>query len=154
MNTHIEFCSEAFPALPGEEDQINPGRWGRLLADYLRTELAARGFPGEAPYSEDWGWAVPIDNAEYALWVGCGNIEEGAAFRVTTSDPPKNQFLCFIEPSKPFVRRLFRKIDTTARVEALAQALEASLRRHPGIRDIRWCDYLGTTTSNQRLERP
>jgi hypothetical protein len=156
VKTHVEFSSDAFPALPGEEAQINPGRWGRLLADYLRAELSARGFRGKAPYCEDWGWAVPIENAGFPLWIGCGNLEDGATFGVAAPAPAPShdQFVCFIEPSKPSVRRLFRRIDTAARVEALAGALDASLRQHPSIRDIRWLDHPGTTTSNQRLERP
>ena len=127
MRTHVEFRSDAFPAQPGEEEQINPGRWGKSLAEYLCTQLTGRGFPGGEPYAEDWGWAVPLDNTEFSLWVGCGNYEEYP-----------DGFLCFIEPGKPFVRRLFRRIDTTSRVEAVASALEAALRSHPAIRDMRW----------------
>jgi hypothetical protein len=127
MRSHLEFRSGAFPAQPGEEEQINPGRWGRALATFLRSELNASGFTGGEPYPEDWGWGVPIDNPEYALWVGCGNL-----------DGEEEGFLCFIEPSKPFVRKLFRKIDVTARVEAVAVALEQALRNHPDVRDMRW----------------
>jgi hypothetical protein len=36
------------------------------------------------------------------------------------------------------VRKLFRKIDTTARVGELAAALEAALRAHPRVRQLRW----------------
>jgi len=59
--------------------------------------------------------------------VGCGNYEEYP-----------DGFLCFIEPSKPYVRRLLRKIDTTARVEQVAAAVDAALASHPGVRDLRW----------------
>lgn len=138
MKTHLEFRSEAFPAQPGEEEQVNPGHWGRLLADYLSAELRARGFAGRGPFAEDWGWLIPLENDAFALWIGCGNIERGADFGVEGDPDPADQFLCFIEPSKPFVRKLFRKIDTTARVSELAAALEAALRAHPGVRQLRW----------------
>lgn len=130
MKTHLEFRSDAFPAQPGEAEQVNPGRWGRLLADYLCAELRARGFAGQGPFAEDWGWLIPLENDPFAMWIGCGNIESDA----DTAD----QFLCFIEPSKPFVRKLFRKVDTTARVSELASALEAALRAHPRVRELRW----------------
>ena len=140
MKTHLEFRSDAFPAQPGEEELVNPGRWGRLLADYLSAELRARGFAGRGPFAEDWGWLIPLENDGFALWIGCGNIERGEAFGVESDDAedPADQFLCFIEPSEPFVRRMFRKIDTTARVAELASALEAALRAHPRVRQLRW----------------
>ncbi len=139
MKTHLEFRSDAFPAQPGEEEEVNPGRWGRLLADYLSTELRARGFAGRGPFAEDWGWLIPLENEGFALWIGCGNIErDDEAFAVASDPDPVDQFLCFIEPSKPFVRKLFRKIDTTARVGELAAALEAALRAHPRVRQLRW----------------
>jgi hypothetical protein len=35
MKTHVEFVSNAFPAYPGEEDEINPGIWGKRLAEFI-----------------------------------------------------------------------------------------------------------------------
>ena len=106
---------------------MNPGRWGRALADYLRSELNSRNLPGGEPYAEDWGWAVPIDNEQFPLWVGCGNYEEY-----------DDGFLCFIEPSKPFVRKWLSKVDTSPTVERLASALEAALRQRDDVSRLRW----------------
>jgi hypothetical protein len=127
VRTQLEFRSPAFPALPGEDEQINPGRWGKRLADYLRAELTARGFTGGEPYAEDWGWAIPLDNPDYPLWVGCGNL-----------DGDEDGFLCFIEPSKPTVRKLFKKFDVRDRVEQVAVAIEQILTGNPQVRDLRW----------------
>ncbi|HEX6813991.1 MAG TPA: hypothetical protein VF384_20375, partial [Planctomycetota bacterium] len=63
------------------------------------------------------------------IWIGCGNYEEY---------PHGDGFLCFIHPDKPAIRRLFRKIDTTADVGRVANALEKVLRGDPEIRDVRW----------------
>jgi hypothetical protein len=79
------------------------------------------------PYSENWGYALEIDNPEFKLFVGCGNYEEYA-----------EGFLGFIVPDKPYLRKFFRKIDTTSRVDAVSDALEAALRKHPGVRELRW----------------
>lgn len=127
MRTHVEFRSDAFPAEVGEEALINPGRWGKVLADYLRAELSARGLVGPLPYAEDWGWAIPLDNPDFSLWVGCGNYEERP-----------DGFLCFIEPSKPYVRRYLRRIDTRSKVEAVAAAIDGALRANLRIREILW----------------
>jgi hypothetical protein len=127
MRTHVEFRSSAFPPQPGEEERINSGRWGQLLAEYLRAGFSRRGLPGGAPFTEDWGWCIPLDNTEFGLWVGCGNYEEYP-----------DGFLCFIHPRKPYVRKLFRRIPTAARIEQVATAMEAALREHPGVHDLRW----------------
>lgn len=127
LRTHIELRSEDFPAEPGEEAKINPGRWGMALARYLRTELTARGFTGGEPSFEDWGVHIPLNNDDFPLWVGCGNYDEYP-----------DGFLCFIEPNKATVRKWHRKVDTSRRVEALADALESALRAHPAIGSLRW----------------
>jgi hypothetical protein len=128
VRTHVEFRSDAFPAESGEAEAINPGRWGKKLAEFLRGELDRDGLKGGDIIAEDWGWMIPIENDDFPLWVGCGNYEEYP-----------DGFLCFIEPNKPAVRRgLFRRVDTTARVAEVARALDGALRSRPDIRDVRW----------------
>jgi hypothetical protein len=119
MRTHVEFRSDAFPAEPGEEERINPGRWGVALARYLRQALALQGLVAKEPYTEDWGYAIEMENPAFNLWIGCGNYDEYP-----------DGFLCFIVPDKPFA--------TTERVDAIANALETALRKHPSVRDLRW----------------
>ena len=129
LRTQVEFRSSAFPSQPGEDELINPGRWGKALADYLREHLDAAGLRGGEPYAEDWGWAVPIDNPEFPLFVGCGNLD----------DDPEG-FLCFIEPSTPTIRKLFRKIDVTQRVTEVSDALDSALRKNASVSEINWID--------------
>jgi hypothetical protein len=64
------------------------------------------------------------------LWIGCGNYEEYP-----------DGFLCFIEPHKPTIRKFLRKIDTSARVGALREAIDQLLSTNPGIRDKRWWTF-------------
>lgn len=127
MKTHVEFQSKAFPAYEGEEDEINPGRWGKRLAEFLKGKLEEANIPTNDIYFEDWGVGLPIGNAEFPMWIGCGNYDEY-----------EDGFLCFIEPSKPTIRRWFRKIDTTAKVEEIAKALNYILINSPEIYDVRW----------------
>ena len=97
------------------------------MVEYLKPQLADRGCTAKAVYTEDWGYMIDLDNPQFRLWIGCGNYDEYP-----------DGFLCFIEPSKPSVRRWFRKIETAARVHAVANALEAALGAHPQIHSIRW----------------
>lgn len=134
MRTQLEFVSDAFPAYPQESDRINPGIWGRRLAEFIATGLAAHGFqPGE-PVAEDWGWCVPIRHDAFPMFVGCSNQVE----------PGGNRFLCLIDPSTPTVKKgFFKRVDTRADVERLAQALEAVLRASPEVRDLAWTEETG-----------
>lgn len=130
VKTHVEFQSEAFPPYESEAVEVNPGRFGKRVAEFFASELAQEGFRPGAIFAEDWGWVVPIDNEEFPLWVGCGNYEEYP-----------NGFLCFIEPHKPVIRKLFKKIDTTARVAALQQALHRLLSSRADVSGIKWWSH-------------
>ena len=127
MKTHLEFRSDAFPAYEGEEEEVNPGRWGKRLAQHLATGLQQRGFTAGSPHAEDWGWVVPIEGTSFNTFIGCGNYEEYP-----------DGFLVFIEPSQPYVRRLWKKLPTDPVVSPLADALEQILRETTGVRDLAW----------------
>ena len=127
MITHVEFRSDLFPSYENEDQEVNPGLFGKRLAEFLSQKLTEEGFEVEKILAEDWGWMVSIRNPDFALWIGCGH-----------QFGPVDNFLCFIEPQKPEIRKLFKKIDTTKRVGALQKAMEKILSSTPEIRDIKW----------------
>jgi len=131
MKTHVEFKSDSFPAYDGEDKLINPGRWGKRLAEFIAAGLPSRGFTPKAPLAEeDWGWVLAVENEAFPLWIGIGNYEEHP-----------NGFLCFIEPPEPAIRRfLFKKIDTRERIEALQRAMDDILTGEK-ISDKRWYTF-------------
>ena len=131
MKTHVEFISDAFPSYPDEDEQINPGIWGKRLAEYLASKLPGYAITPKEPYAEDWGWEIPLENERFKMFIGCGNQQESGG----------NRFLCFIDPSKPEIRKgFFKKIDTTKDISRVAEALDKILRSHPAIKEIRWWD--------------
>lgn len=127
MRAQLEFISPHFPPYPGEDQQINPGRYGVRLAEFLAAELPAQGFTVRSLSVEDWGVRVELDHDAYPLWIGCGNYEEY-----------ENGFLCFIEPATPFVRKWFRKLPNAPTVERLATAIEAILENSGKVSGLRW----------------
>jgi hypothetical protein len=127
MRTHLEFRSDAFGACAGEDEEINPGRYGRRLAEFLKGELPKRGFQVSGSTAEDWGWRIDLQHNRFPLRIGCGNYAEY-----------EDGFLCFIEPSKPFVRRRLKRIPTSATVERLATALEQSVLVSRAVHGLRW----------------
>jgi len=127
MRTNLVFRSTAFPSYPGEDEEINPGRYGRRLASFIAKRLPDCGFEVTGMCAEDWGWRIDLRNDEFPLWIGCGNYEEY-----------DDGFLCFIEPSQAFVRRWFKSIPTSYTVERLAAALEKTILNGADVRDVRW----------------
>lgn len=129
MRTHLEFVSAQFPPYPEEDEEINPGRYGKRLAEFLAAQLPAHGFPVAGIGLEDWGVRVDLENEDYPLWLGCGNYEEFP-----------DGFLVFIEPSQAYVRRWLKRIPTASTVERLAAAVEAALKATEGVSRLRWWD--------------
>lgn len=127
MKTQVEFRSTKFPPYDGEEDEINPGLWGRRLAEYLVERLSERGIETANPIAEDWGWYVALPHKGHRLAVCCGH-----------QDGDDDEFLVFTEPSSPIVRRLFKRIDATAALAQLTEALGEILTADPDIHDVTW----------------
>lgn len=129
MKTLVEFRSFKFPPYDGEEEQINPGLWGKRLAEYLVQKLGEKGIETEGMVAEDWGWYVPIRNDGFRLALCCGR-----------QNGDKDQFLCFTDPSIPVVKKFFKKIDATPQLMRLTEALAQILASDPDIRDIVWSE--------------
>ena len=127
MKTQVEFRSAKFPPYEGEEEQINPGLWGKRLAEYLSAKLTEKGITTGELIAEDWGWYIPIENKEFRLGLCCGH-----------QNGEDDEFLCFTDPDRPVIKKLFRKIDATAPLTRLTEALRAILSADPDIREIVW----------------
>ena len=127
MKSHVEFRSSKFPAYEGEDAEINPGRWGKRLAEYLCLKLRNKGVTVGSIYSEDWGWAIPVEGKPVKMWIGCGNYEEYP-----------DRFLCFIEPSKPIIQKLFQRIGISKDVSLILEKIDEILKEDPDINSIRW----------------
>jgi len=129
MKTQVEFRSSKFPPYDGEEEEINPGLWGKRLAEYLVQKLADLGVETEDIVAEDWGYYVPVRNEGFELALCCGH-----------QNGDDDEFLCFTEPSKPIVKKLFKKVDATVQLTRLTEALEKILSSDPDIKEIVWTE--------------
>lgn len=127
MKTFAEFRSSKFPPYEGEEEQINPGLWGKRLAEYLVARLPGQGLSPSEPIAEDWGWYLPveIDGAKLALCCGHQYGDD-------------DTFICFTDPQQPVTRKLFRKVDVTSQLTRLVAAVDAILAADSDIRQLEW----------------
>lgn len=94
MKTYVEFRSSRFPPYEDGSDEVNPGVFGKRLAEFMKEGLARKGLKPNEIIAEDWGYIIPLENDRFNLWVGCANIDETV-----------DRFLCFIEPDRPVVYR-------------------------------------------------
>ncbi len=122
----FEFRSDKFPPYDGEKEQINPGLWGKRLAEYVKEKLAVLGIATGEIIMEDWGCLLPVTNETFALSVTCGH-----------QSGDDDESLRFIELNAPVIRKWFKKIDTTQEVGRLSAALEKIFRSDPDIRELR-----------------
>lgn len=129
MKTQVEFRSSKFPPYEGEEEEINPGLWGRRLAEYLVQKLAGHGIKTEGIIGEDWGYYIPVHNVGFKLAICCGH-----------QNGDDDEFLCFTDPGTPIVKKFFKKIDATAELSRLTEALQQVLSADSEIRDVVWTE--------------
>src|SRR5256886_3900099 len=100
MKTQVEFRSSKFLPYEGEPKQINPGLWGKRLAEYFVQKLSETGIKAEEIIAEDWGWYIPVQNEGFRLSICCGH-----------QDGDDDEFVCFTDPSTPLVKKFFKKIE-------------------------------------------
>ena len=127
MNTQVTFRSSKFPPYEGEEEEINPGIWGKRLAEYFVEKLKGTGVEAEEIIGEDWGWYIPIKNEGFRLAICCGH-----------QDGDEDEFLCFTDPATPIVKKLFRKTDATEQLNRLVAVMTKILVSDPEIRNVEW----------------
>ena len=99
MKTQFGFRSSKFPPYEGEEEEINPGLWGKRLTEYLAKRLTERGIKTEEMVIEDWGCYLPVHNNGFRLALCCGH-----------QNGDDDQFLVFTDPSTPKVKKFLRSM--------------------------------------------
>jgi hypothetical protein len=129
------FQTDLFQIEPGEDDEINPGIYGRQFAAWLKSQLEQRGQAIEAIVAEDWGRCLVCSGSPFFLWVGCANLSDDVE-RSPDDSPQKNREIvwhCFATAEVPFWKRLFRRIGAAPAVAKLNAALREILKSEPRI---------------------
>jgi hypothetical protein len=72
MKTQVEFRSSKFPPYEGEQEQINPGLWGKRFPEYLVQKLSEKGIETEEIIAED-----------------CAPSRQALTIYITTDDRPQ-----------------------------------------------------------------
>ena len=122
MINEITIQSELFPAYPGEGDQINTGRFGKKLAEFVQQILVESGIQVADIYPADCGYELRLDQFSFAVYIILGNI-----------DGENDLFKIWFEPNKEFVRKLFRKIPTEETLKPVRNIILTAFRKQSGI---------------------
>lgn len=143
MDTKYWFRSKLFKILPDEDEESNPGRYGKELGQWLCQKLNALGYEDAGLIAEDWGWCVMCERGNYLLWVGCGPILTETTIEsfdpAITPDNSEVVWHVFTEVEVPFFflkshfLRLQGKLNTKTAYEKLNRDLRQILEQEPGI---------------------
>lgn len=130
------FRSDMFAIEPGEDEETNPGIFGRKLAAWLRERFIEIGYPVEEVIAEDWGWCVMCSREPVLLWIGCG--AEGNGDEEAMPLPGNIDWHCFAVAESPPWHALSkaRKADKDALKQRLHTELQSVLASEPRIRPI------------------
>lgn len=131
------FTSSLFKIEAGEDEEINPGRYGRQLAVWLKKRLEERGYSVEPIINEDWGRCLMCSRDPFMLWIGCGNMD--AKPRGDVSREGTIVWHCFAVAEVPFWKRLlhpFGRPDTVAALSRLQGNLASILTQSPDIKMV------------------
>ncbi|SUS05901.1 conserved hypothetical protein [uncultured Defluviicoccus sp.] len=129
------FTSTLFEIEPGEDEEINPRRYGRQLAVWLKAKLEERGYRIEPAIAEDWGRCLICSREPFMLWVGCGNVVDYDAAQPGDAPPAKENVVwhCFSTAEIPLLKRLFKRPDTSFALSKLDEDLRTILSQEPKI---------------------
>ena len=84
------FKSDLFQIQKGEDEETNPGCYGKELGEWLCLKLKELEYDVEELIPEDWGWCVMCSRDEYMLWIGCGAMQtEEISEEYDPERPPK-----------------------------------------------------------------
>jgi hypothetical protein len=124
MDHSFTFKSPELGVIPGEDEETNPLRYGKFVANWISDRLNTVGF-NTAVNPEDWGWRIDCLSEPYPIWIGCGNMEEEDG-QGNFKEPDINNLTlqCFVSADKPFFKSLFKKLDATEQIIQVAIALK------------------------------
>jgi hypothetical protein len=130
------FKSDLFEIQPGEDQEINPGIYGKSLAFWLSRQLKACGYEVDI-VEEDWGRCLICRRSPHLLWVGCANVYDQKLFKDgKTPAAGEITWQCFVAAEVSFLKLLFRPLKTSPAKKTLYEDLGAILRNEKRIRFV------------------
>lgn len=122
MLKKIRIRSSLFAAYPNEEDETNPGRFGKKLAEFIKQNLEENDIQVADIYPTDYAYELRLDQFKFSVYVISGNV-----------DGETDLFIVSLEPNKEFVRKLFKKIPTEPTLKPIHNIILNCFHQHSQI---------------------
>lgn len=137
------FKSDLFHIHKGEDEETNPGCYGKELGEWLCKKFKEKGYEAEEVIPEDWGWCVMCHRGEYLLWVGCWAMQSNEMIEHYDSESPPedSEVVWHVFPHievpifyfKSLFKKLTGKLNLNEPLAKLNKDLENILRLEKGI---------------------
>jgi len=125
--SQVTFTTDFFKPIAGEEEETNPGRYGKALAQWLAEQLKERDVSVEGVIPEDFGWVVMVSRKPFLLWLGCGN-----------TDGSTTEWSVFPVAEMSALQRIFKRVDPAPEIEKLKVHLSVLVPSIPGVTNVVW----------------
>jgi hypothetical protein len=126
QSTHqIHARSARFVIEPGEDEETNPGIYGRALAQWLATQLPTYGWRVKGCIAEDFGRLVEVEDPKFRLFVACASGHEGA-----------ESWQAFTFAEGGGILGVFAKSEKQKLADRLLGDVERALRSDPNTHDV------------------
>lgn len=122
MKAEIVIKSNLFPSYPNEEDDINPGRFGKKLAEFIKMLLEDSDIKATDLYPTDACYELRIVQSDFGIYITVGNI-----------DGEENIFLIYIESKISLFKRLFKKISTENMIRHIYSIIIKEIKNNKNI---------------------
>jgi len=122
----IHLRSSRFAIEPGEDEEVNPGIYGRQISNWLAEQLPTSGWRVTGTIAEDFGRLVGVEHEKFRLYVACANGHDGEL---------SWQVFAFAEGGG--LRGMFAKPEKARIADRLLADVERILRSDPQTIDVR-----------------
>jgi hypothetical protein len=123
---HLICESSAFPPAPGEDDETNPGIYGRALTEWLAEQLRSAGYEVKRLVAEDFGRLIEVAHPGCKLYAA-----------VSSTDDSATEWRVFAFAEFGLLAKLKGSPGGAEAVTKLLTALRSILAQHPEIRSLR-----------------
>ncbi|ENM5764229.1 hypothetical protein V9R53_003921 [Vibrio mimicus] len=133
MESGYSFKSTKFEIEKNEDEETNPGRYGKQLAYWLSDEFTKLGYQTDV-FPDDWGWRVVCESNDYLLWLGCGSmLDEETLESYQEGKPPEGKEVVWhvfpvievpFSSFKVIINKWFGKLDLETPLKKLDKELQ------------------------------
>ena len=127
VSDHVAFSSSSFPVEPGEDQETNPGVYGKALASWVAARLRSRGVAIDGVIAEDFGRCVVVTRTPVLLFIA-----------VASDDEQATRWQMYIAAEQRPLRKLFWPANPEPVLGRLREHFRAIVAEIPGARDVEW----------------